>query len=284
MSENSLIKLGVTVLVLAGLGTVAGFKLFEKIDNGFIGIRYSMNGGVKDETLSQGVKYVGLDKVTQYPIRLQTVAAKNVQVATKDGKKITVDLSYDYKIDPTKTSSMFKEFGNVKAEDLEKGWIRSRLKKEAREVYSKYNLLSLLSGKSSEVEAELQESFAKSVESKGFLVENITASVPDIDKQTQETIDGIIRSSQENEKAKLDAETQKTKAETEAAIAKTKADTKAYEKLTAAEAEAKANEKLSKSITQNLIDMKEADAHLKHGYVTIQGASGVIVDAKDGKK
>ena len=283
MSENGLIKAGVTLVTVAGLGTVAAFKLWEQIPNGYVGVQYSINGGVKDEVLTQGIKYVGFNKVTKYPIRLQTVSAKDIQIATKDGKKVAIDLHYDYKVDPTQVAKMFKEFGDVKSEDLEKGWIRSRLKKEARETYSNYNLLDLLSGKSSEAEADLQVLFAESVEPKGFLVENITASVPDIDEETQKTIDGIIRAGQENERAKLDAETQKTQAETEASIAKTKADTKAYEKLTAAEAEAKANEKLSKSITSELIQMKEAEARLEHGWVQIQGAESVIVDATEGE-
>ena len=51
-----------------------------------MGVRYSMNGGVRDEVLTQGVKFVGLDKVTQYPIRLQTIQAKDVSVSTSDGK------------------------------------------------------------------------------------------------------------------------------------------------------------------------------------------------------
>lgn len=266
---------GVTVVALV----IGGFVFFEKIPNGYVGVRYSINGGVRNDTLGQGVKFVGLDKVTKYPTRLQTVSAKNVQIATKDGKKVAIDLHYDYKVDPTQVSKMFKEFGDVKAEELEKGWLRSRLKKEAREVYSNYNLLDLLSGKSSEAEQSVQLAFAESVEAKGFMVENITASVPDIDDETQKTIDGIIRAGQENERAKLDAETQKTQAETEASIAKTKADTKAYEKLTQAEAEAQANQKLAESITDELIRMKEAEARLEHGWVTIQGTDNVIVDA-----
>lgn len=280
MSSNGLLKLGIASAAFSILGLVAAFTVFEKIPNGYVGVRYSINGGVRDETLGQGIKFVGLDKVTKYPIRLQTVSAKDVQIATKDGKKVSIDLHYDYKVDPTQVSKMFKEFGDVKAEDLEKGWIRSRLKKEAREVYANYNLLELLSGKSSEAESDVQSSFSEAVESKGFLVENITASVPDIDNETQQTIDGIIRAGQENERAKLDAETQKTKAETEATIAKTQADTNAYTKLKAAEAEAEANKKIAESVTESLIKYEEAKAREKHGWVTITGADSIV--ATDG--
>lgn len=63
MKENKTTKLIVTGVVVVGLGVVGVFKFFEKIDNGYVGVRYSMSGGIKDDTLSQGVKFVGLDKV-----------------------------------------------------------------------------------------------------------------------------------------------------------------------------------------------------------------------------
>lgn len=41
----------------------------------------------------------------------------------------------------------------------------------------------------------------------------------------------------------------------------------------AAEAEAKANNTLSQSITPELIQLKEAEARLQHGWVTVQGGT-----------
>lgn len=265
MKENTLVKVGVTSVVVIGIGVVAGFRLFEKIDNGFVGVSYSMNGGIKDKTLSQGVKFVGLDKVIQYPIRLQTVQAKDVSVSTKDGKKTKVNIKYDYKVDPTKASQMYKEFGNITSEDIEKGWIKSKLQKESREVYAKYSLLNVLSGDSSKVEAEILENFSQSVEKKGFIIEDVTVGVPEVDDETQKSIDAIIRAGQENEKAKLDAET-----------AKTKADSDAYKQIKEAEAEATSNNKVSDSINENLIKYTEAQARLKHGWVEVQTGEAIV--------
>ena len=68
----------------------------------------------------------------------------------------------------------------------------------------------------------------------------------------------------------MQAATELIKAQNEAAI-----------KITEAEAEAKANEVVSASITDELIRMKEAEARLKHGWVTVQGADSVITDARE---
>lgn len=97
-TEGKAILAGVIAGVIILL-TIGGFVFFEKIDNGNVGIEYSMNGGVKQQTLSQGVKFVGLNKVTQYPIRLQTVKAKKLSLATKDGKATHVSITYSYKFD-----------------------------------------------------------------------------------------------------------------------------------------------------------------------------------------
>lgn len=278
--SNTGIKVGVTASVILLGGTIAAFKFFEKIDNGYVGVRYSMNGGIKDDTLSQGVKFVGIDKVIQYPIRLQTVQAKNVSVSTSDGKKTTVTIKYDYKVDSTQAAKMYKEFGNITSEDIEKGWLKSKLQKEAREVYAQYSLLNVLSGESSKVEAQLLEQFSKAVEVKGFLVEDVTVGVPDVDKETQKSIDAIIKSGQENEKAKLDAETAKTKADADAAVAKTKADSDAYKKVTEAQAEAEANNKVKASINDDIIKYTEAQARLKHGWVEVQTNEAIVDSGK----
>lgn len=274
------IKRGV-IFVLVLLAIVIGcFKFLERIDNGYVGVRFSPNGGVKSEALQPGVKWVGIDKVTQYPIRLQTIQAKNVALSTSDGKKTVVNIKYDYKVDPKKATKMYKEFGNVTSEDIEKGWLKSRLQKTAREVYSKYSLLDVLSGKSSEVEGEVLKRFADSVEGKGFLVENVTVGVPDVDPETQKSIDAIIRSGQEAKKAELDAKTQKTQAETEATKVTLKAEAEAKAIREKANAQAEANKKIAESVTDELVKYEEAQARKSHGWVeTVVGdGSSTIVD------
>ena len=67
------------------------------------------------------------------------------------------------------------------------------------------------------------------------------------------------------EKSKVEAETKKVQAQADADTA-----------IIKAEGEAKANKIKSDSITDNLIRMKEAEAREKHGWVTVNGANGVI--------
>ena len=47
-------------------------------------------------------------------------------------------------------------------------------------------------------------------------------------------------------------------------------------KLIEANAEAEANRVIAASITDELIKMKEAEARMEHGWITVQGAGTVV--------
>ena len=79
----------------------------------------------------------------------------------------------------------------------------------------------------------------------------------------------IDTAKQEQEKAKVEAETKKVQAQAEADTAVIKA-----------EGEAKANKIKSDSITDNLIRMKEAEARMQHGWVTVKGSGAVITNGQ----
>lgn len=47
-------------------------------------------------------------------------------------------------------------------------------------------------------------------------------------------------------------------------------------KIAKAKGEAEANKLISESITDKLVKMKEAEARMKHGWVTVQGVDAVV--------
>ena len=120
---------------------------------------------------------------------------------------------------------------------------------------------------STKVQAAILKDFANSTEDYGFVIEDLSFGTPSIDAQTQKSIDDIIKAGQDNKKAELEAKTKQTQAD---------ADAKAQ--ITKADAEAQANEKINNSITDQTISYMEAQARLKHGWVTVQGAGSTIVD------
>lgn len=101
-----------------------------------------------------------------------------------------------------------------------------------------------------------------------------------IDVELDDTLTEKIRAKeqakQDAEIAELNKQTALAQAETDKVKAQTEADVKVIE----AQAEADSNRIVSESITPELIQMKEAEARLKHGWVTVQGADTVVTSGR----
>lgn len=259
------------------LGLVTAPLYVERIDEGQVGVVYSPAGGVK-ETINPGWNVVGVfDKVTEYPVRLQTVKDK-INVSTNDGKKITLSVTYNMKVNSSKDKviKIFKELGSQDIEQIQKGYLYSQLYKASREVVSDYSLLDIYGSKTTEASDRVTKDFAKLVEPLGFEISNVTLGAPDADPNTQAAIDARIKASQENEKKKLELENDKIDAQRK----EVQANGEAKKRQIDAEAEAKANETVARSITEPLLKKQELDARMKHGWVTIQGANTVVKEGQ----
>lgn len=101
---------------------------------------------------------------------------------------------------------------------------------------------------------------------------NIVRTTPS--EEVMKKIDAKVQAQQEKEKAELDKATAQAQAETN----KVKAEGEAAVKIEQARGQAEANRLVSESITDELIRMKEAEARLEHGWITVQGADVVVAD------
>ncbi|HZG72918.1 MAG TPA: prohibitin family protein [Chondromyces sp.] len=232
--------------VIIGLALALGIGLLsmfiEKIPNGYVGVVYSPNGGVQDETLGQGWHLVGLfDKVTIYPVRMQTVNYKDIQVATSDGKSITIDFAYNYSIQPDKVVSVFNKFGPVTVDQIEETYMKTRLWDAGRKAIAKYSVIDTYGEKSSEAAVNVQNIFAEDIGKLGFTVDNLTLGVPKPDESTQAAINKRVEAAQELERKQIELQ-----------IAKAEAEKKKIE----AQGIAEYNEIIRKSISPEVIQNK----------------------------
>lgn len=242
--ERKLIGLGATV----ALGLGGAFVFVEKVDDGFVSVVSTTSEGAT-EVLDAGWHMVGLfDKTTEYPIR-KTVVEGSVAVATSDNKRIDMPYTYEYRVDPEKVIDIFKAYGRKDIETVQESFLRTRIDKSIKQIVGNYNVLDIRGGKSSEASLEIAELATEDLSKEGFVIENVSLGIPEVDAKTQEAIDAQTQAEQqtqlkltEQENAKIDAET-----------AKIKAQATAEQKLIEAEANAEANRLLDKSITDNVL-------------------------------
>nr|WP_261134141.1 prohibitin family protein [Bacillus sp. Marseille-Q3570] len=230
---------GVIVGITIALVVVIATFFIQRIPNGYVGVVYSPNGGVQEDTLGQGWHIVGLfDKITEYPIRMQTVEYQDIQVATSDGKNITMDFAYNYSIQPDKVVELFNKFGPVPVEEIESTYLRTRLWDAGRKAIANFSVIDTYGQKSSAAGMEVQKVFSEDVGDLGFIIDDLTIGVPKPDDSTQEAIDARVKASQELERK-----------QTELKIAEAEAEKKKIE----AEATAEYNNIINESMTPEVI-------------------------------
>lgn len=258
----------------------------ERVHTGYVGVVYSANG-VEQQTISQGWHFMSpLKHVSEFPITQQRVVFSNAPSdygakehadwhidAPANGGTIAINLTVNYNFLPEHVVELYTKFGGMDGESLMESKIQNDIIAYVKEVTPQFSVMQIYSDDRAGVNTAITN----------YLNEKLTAeyginvsSALIVDAQPDDTLMQKIRA---KEQAKQDAEIAELNKQTALAQAETdkvKAQTEADVKMIEAQAEADANKVLSESITPELIQMKEAEARLKHGWVTVQGADTVV--------
>lgn len=259
--------------VLAGIiliGGVAGSLICtEKIPAGYVGVQYSMNGGIKDEILTQGWHIVSpTKKVTLYSVATETfVMSQDERAGSKDNESfdltcsdgvVNVDFEMQYNFDANQVTNVFTKYRGVNGETVISTNLRSKIKTIANEVLSRYTVLEAHLEKKSEVNKALTEALREELGRLGIFVESATLPATRVSESIQNSINARTQKAQELEAEKLNQE----KALLEQETARINAET---EKIK--------NEEISKSLTKEML-MKMAIEKWDGKLSTVNG-SGV---------
>ncbi|MCY9757682.1 prohibitin family protein [Paenibacillus alvei] len=262
------IGLGAVVLVVGSLLVAS----ITTVKQGHVGVVFSKNGGVIQETLHSGWHLKNpLHEVTQYPVSLDSVSYAGMELTTKDGKPLKMDVEYDYQNDLQKVPHIFDTWKGQKPSDIEDNFLRSRAKESAMSVTSRYTILEIFQNYE-KIKDEIGNSFAENVKPHGFMIENFVLGAPTPDESTKKAIQAVVDAQQQLEALKIE----KQKASEVAEKQKIEAEGKAAAAIAEAKGEAEANRLMQQSITPELLKKMEMEARMKHGWVEINGAGAVV--------
>lgn len=287
----------IIIAVFAGIYTWASFA---HVGQGEVGVVYTLKNGVQKEVLPPGNHFVGpTAEVKTFPISQQQLVLSNNPAdynskehqdwhvdAPADGGMVKMNLTINYNFVSDRVVDLYTKFNGMDGEAIVEGMVQNSIIAYIKEVTPQFSVMDIYSSKRSEVSQAITEYLNKKLNDEYGI--NIASALV-IDVQLDETLQAKIQAKeqakQDAEKAELDkqtaqaqAEVDKVNAETAKQIAITKAEGEAEVQRIEAEAEANANRMISDSITPELIQMKEAEARFKHGWVTVQGSS-VITNA-----
>ena len=247
---------------------IFGYSCTYKVDPGYAGVIYSMDGGIETETLGQGFHVVApWKKVIEYPVSTETVYyTKNnddgdekkdnsINVNTKDGKQVNVSVTYAYHMDEVQLPSVFEKFRGQKSEVIEAGYMKNEMYQAINEITSQYSLMDLVGDKRPQINEAILDKFRNSLEPYGIVIETFNLSDVVPDEQTKEAIQAVVNAQNALEKAKVEKEQAEVDAEKARVAAKGKADAELIE----AEGTAAANAKLQESLTPLIVEQRKLD-------------------------
>ena len=263
-----------TLIIVIGIGATL-MTSFTLVSANHVGVRVSAFGGVSSKTLPTGMHFklpFGFETIYTLSTAVETRSNKNISTQTKDAQYLDTDVDVKYRISKKQAMNVFSDYRDM--ETVSNTVIQPAVQRAIESVTVNYDIYENLGSKRNDILIEIEKAISDRLAKSGIEFVSVTIE----DSRAGDDIENPIKAEavkqnevntakQEQEKAKIEAETKKiqAKAEADAAVIK-------------AQGQADANAKLSGSITDELIRMKEAEAREKHGWVEVQTTGEVITD------
>lgn len=276
-------------VIAAVIALIIVITCFVRVPVGYVGVVYSANGA-EQTTLSQGWHFTSpMKHVANFPISQQQIVFSNDPEdygvkehadwhidAPASGGMVGINLTVNYNFLPDRVVELYTKFGGIDGESLVASKIQNSIISYVKDVTPRFTVMDIYSDKKSEVNSAITEYLNEKLSSEyGINVSSALVIDVDLDDALKDKIRAKEQAKQDAEIAELNKQTALAQAETDKVKAQAEADIKVIE----AQAEAESNRIISESITDNLIKMKEAEARLKHGWVTVTGADTVVTNS-----
>jgi len=269
------VKKGAYIFLIFLSLVLFGVLAIKRIPANTVGVKVSAFGGVQDTTLQTGDHFQipFVDKVYMLPTSVQTKTMEKITTQTKDGQWLNTNIDVKYRVNKEKAMTVFSNYTTL--DTVNDNVVSPAVQRAIESVTGNYDIYDILGNKRTEVYEMIDKALKEKFES--YDLEFVSFTITDQDAGDE--IEAAIKNESVKQKEIDTAKQEKAKAEVEAETKKVQAQAEANNAVIKAEGEAKANKVKSDSITDNLIRMKEAEAREKHGWVTVNGAGGVITNS-----
>lgn len=222
MKEKTLTILSIIIIMIL----VLFFCSFRTIKSGEIGLKTRF-GKITETSLKEGInfKVPFVEKIIKVNIKVQK-AEMNIEGSTKDLQIVNTSVAVNYRIDPNKAPSLYKQVGN----GYEGTILNPAIKESIKSAIAQYNAEEITVNRRA-VSQSCLKAIQDKVEKYGIIIEDFNLTDFSFSEEYTKAIEDKQVAEQNLEKSKLEAE----------------------KKLVEAEATKKANELLQESLTDELI-------------------------------
>lgn len=243
MNRGKLITTGIFIFFGFMLLLIFSNATFLTIDAGEQGVLFKrFSGGLeKDNLYKQGFHVVApWNKMFVYDIRVNESFEK-MEVLSKNGLTIRVDLSYRYRLEPSRIGYLHEEIGP----DYQQTIIIPEIRAATREVIGKYLPEELYSSKREAIQDEIYQRTKNSIEPKDLILDAVLIREVTLPESLQAAIERKLKEEQSSLEYEFRLEKERKEAE---------------RRLIEANAKAEANKVLSASLTDKILRDKGIEA------------------------
>lgn len=270
MKKSGLVG-GVTLALVIIVGVVLAAMCTTRVPAGYVAVQYNVNGGVKEEVLTQGWHFVPPTvKTTLYTVGIEqsyltagdngdSEGDESFSASSSEGKAITLDLTFTYQFQQDNVNKVFTKFKGQDGKSVRDSFIKPNIISWTKEVVARYKVSDILGSERANVNVALSDYLADKFNPYGITVSNVSLINITVDEETQKAINAKITAQQNAETQAINNQTEIDKAEAEAKVKLTNAQAEADAAKIKAEAKAEANKKLAASITKELIENNKID-------------------------
>lgn len=262
---------GVVLAIVMIVGVILLCLCTTRVPAGYVAVQYDMNGGVKDEVLTQGWHLVSPTvKTTLYTVGIEqsyltsgnngdSETDESFSASSSEGKAMTIDLTFTYQYQAENVTEVFTRFKGQSGREVRDSFIKPNIISWTKEVLARYKVSDILGSERANVNIALTEYLSEKFEAYGITISNVSLINIEVDAETQEAINAKITAQQNAETQAINNQTAIDKAEAEAQVKLTEAQAAAEAKLIEAEAEAEANRLLQESLTALILQQEYID-------------------------
>lgn len=291
MKKRGLIG-GITLAVVIVVALILLLLCTTKVPAGYVAVQYNMNGGVKDEVLSQGFHVVSPTvRTTLYTVGLEqsyltsdnrgdSEDDESFSASSSEGKAIQIDLTFTYQYQPENVVGVFNRFRGQSGKDVRDSFIKPNIISWTKEVVAKYKVSDILGAERANINVAMTDYLSNKFEPYGITISNVSLINVEVDEETREAINAKITAQQNAETQNINNQTAIDKAKADAEVATTNAQAKADARMIEAEAEANANKMLEQSLTDSILKQRYIEKW--NGELPkVSGDSSLILDMNE---
>lgn len=262
---------GVVLALVIIIGVIMLALCTTRVPAGYVAVQYNMNGGVKDEVLTQGWHLVSpTTKTTLYTVGIEqsyltagdngdSEGDESFSASSSEGKAMQIEMTFTYQYQADSVNDVFTRFKGQSGKDVRDSFIKPNIISWTKEVIARYKVSDILGEERANVNIALTEYLSEKFEKYGITIANVSLSNIEVDDETRQAINAKITAQQNAETQSINNQTNIDKAAAEAQVKLTQAQAEADAKMIQAEAEAKANELLQQSLTDKILRQEYID-------------------------